>query len=374
MEAVGTLAGGIAHDFNNILTGIIGFTEMVRDDMAQDSREYHRLGLVLKGAHRGRDLVKQILTFSRHTEHELKPVKLSGIVEEGLKMLRPLFPATIEIRSTGLTGDDTILADPAQIHQVLMNLCTNSVHAIGKRGGMLEISIAEDRLRKGDPLPAPGMRPGDYVTLAVRDTGSGMKPEVLERIFDPFFTTKVQGGGTGLGLSVVHGIVRGHGGSIKVESEPGKGSVFYIYLPRIEKQQSIAVSEELPVRGGKECILFVDDEDITVELNNERLTRLGYEVVATTSSLEALEIFMKEPRRFHLVITDYTMPHMTGVDLARKLLKVRNDIPIILCTGYNDSISPDKAKRAGIRQFLLKPQSNRELGLAIRRVLDKKTE
>jgi PAS domain S-box-containing protein len=372
LEAIGTLAGGIAHDFNNILAGIMGFTEMVQDDMVPDSREYNRLGLVLKGAHRGRDLVRQILTFSRQTDHEQEPVALSRIVEEGLKLLRPLLPATTEIRSKGLTGGDIILADSAQIQQVLMNLCTNGAHAMGKKGGVLEISVTRDHFKKDDRMPFPGMKPGNYVTLTVSDTGSGMKPEVLERIFDPFFTTKPHGEGTGLGLSVVHGIVKSHSGFIKVESEPGKGSVFHIYLPKLETQEGPAARERLVAEGGKECILFVDDEDILVELNNERLTQLGYEVVATTSSLEALEIFKKEPRRFHLVITDYTMPDMTGVDLARRLLKIRNDIPIVLCTGYNDNISPDKANKAGIKGFLLKPQSKTELDLTIRRVLDAK--
>ncbi|MBP1747539.1 MAG: two component system sensor histidine kinase, hybrid [Deltaproteobacteria bacterium] len=374
LEALGTLAGGIAHDFNNILAGIMGFAEMVREDMAPDSPEYHRLELVLKGAHRGRDLVRQILTFSRQTEHEQKSVALSDIVKEGLKLLRPLLPSTIEIRSKCLTGDDTILADSAQIHQVLMNLCTNGAQAMGKKGGILEISVTRDHFRKNDHMPVPGMKPGNYATLTVRDTGPGMKPEVIERIFDPFFTTKAHTEGTGLGLSVVHGIVKSHGGFIRVESEPGKGSAFYVYLPKTERQEALIVGEEVPVKGGKERILFVDDEDLNVELNNERLTRLGYEVVATTSSLEALEIFKKEPRRFHLVITDYTMPQMTGLDLARELLKVRNDIPIILCTGYNDSVSSDKAKRAGIREFLLKPHGKSELERAIRRVLDAKTE
>jgi len=218
------------------------------------------------------------------------------------------------------------------------------------------------------------MKPGHYLALKVRDTGPGMQPGVVERIFDPFFTTKAHGEGTGLGLSVVHGIVKSHGGSIRVESELEKGSVFHIYLPKIEKREALAVKEELPVKGGKECILFVDDEDLNVELNSERLTRLGYEVVATTSSLEALEIFKNDPRRFHLVITDYTMPNLTGVELARKLLKVRDDIPIILCTGYNDSISPDRARRAGIREFLLKPQSTRGLDTAIRLILDAKDD
>ncbi|MBP1749397.1 MAG: sensor hybrid histidine kinase, partial [Deltaproteobacteria bacterium] len=369
LEAIGTLAGGIAHDFNNILAGIIGFTEMVRDDMPSDTREHHRLGLVLKGAHRGRDLVRQILTFSRQTGHEQKPVTLSEIVEESLKLLRPLLPATIEIRSKGPAGDDTVLADAAQMHQVLMNLCTNGTQAMGKRG-VLEVGVSRDHFKRGSHMPSPGMKPGDYVTLTVRDTGPGMKPEVLERIFDPFFTTKLQGEGTGLGLSVVHGIVKSHGGFIKVESEPGKGSVFSIYLPKLERQEAIAPREELSVMGGKECILFIDDEDILVELNSERLTQLGYEVVATTSSIEALEIFKKDPRKFDLVITDYTMPDMTGVDLARKFLKVRSDIPIVLCTGYNDDISSDKAKRAGIKEFLLKPQDKRQLDLTIRKVLD----
>ena len=369
MEAIGTLAGGIAHDFNNILAGIIGFTEMVQDDMPPDSREYHRLELVLKGAQRGRDLVRQILTFSRQTQHEQKPVALSGIVEDALKLLRPLLPATTEIRSKDLAGDDTILADSVQIHQVLMNLCTNGAQAMGKKG-VLEISVTNDYFKEGDPMPSPDMKPEDYVTLTVRDTGSGMKPEILERIFDPFFTTKTPGEGTGLGLAVVHGIVKSHRGFIKVESEPGKGSAFHIHLPKIGIREGLTIPQELPARGGKECILFVDDEDIIVELNNERLTQLGYEVVATTSSLEALQIFKNEPRKFDLVITDYTMPDMTGLDLAKKLLKVRKDIPIILCTGYNKDISPDKAKKAGIKEFLLKPQRTRELDLTIRRVLD----
>ena len=373
LEAIGTLAGGIAHDFNNILAGIMGFAEMVQDDMPPDSREYHRLGLVLKGAHRGRNLVRQILTFSRRAEQEQEPVALSGIVEESLNLLRPLLPATTEIRSKGETGGDMILADSAQIHQVLMNLCTNGAHAMGKKGGVLEIAVGKEHFKKGDPMPSPGMKHGDYVTLTVSDTGSGIKPEVLERIFDPFFTTKSHGEGTGLGLSVVHGIVKSHGGFIIVESEPGKGSMFRIYLPKLERPDALTARKEYAGSGGKECILFVDDEDILVELNENRLTQLGYEVVTTTSSLDALEIFKKDPHKFDLVITDYTMPGMTGVDLARKLLKVRSDIPVILCTGYNDHISADKVGKAGVRGFFLKPQSRNELDLTIRRILDAKT-
>ncbi|MDD4195281.1 MAG: PAS domain S-box protein [Syntrophorhabdaceae bacterium] len=373
MKAIGTLAGGIAHDFNNILAGIMGFTEMVMDDTDPASPEYRRLELALKGAHRGRDLVRQILTFSRQAEYEQKPVALGDIVEEGLKLMRPLLPATTQIRSTLPSGGDTVMADPAQMHQVLMNLCTNGIQAMGKRGGVLEISVAREHVRKDGRTTASGMRPGDYATLTVRDTGCGMGPETVERIFDPFFTTKAHGEGTGLGLSVVHGIVKSHGGFIRVESEPGKGSSFSIYLPRIERHEA-AADEESSATGGRECILFVDDEDLLVELNNERLSQLGYDVVGTTSSLEALKVFRKEPWRFNLVITDYTMPDMTGVELARRLLQARSDIPIILCTGYNDDISPEKAKKAGIREFLLKPQSKRELDQAIRRILDGKTE
>lgn len=373
MKAIGTLAGGIAHDFNNILAGIMGFTEMVRDDIDPASPEYHRLGLVLKGAHRGRDLVKQILAFSRQAEHEQKSIALSQIVEESLKMLRPLLPATTQIRSETLTGGDTVLADPAQIHQVLMNLCTNGVQAMGRRGGVLEISVTREHIKREGHMPVPGIKPGDYIALKVHDNGCGIKPEVMERIFDPFFTTKAHGEGTGLGLSVVHGIVKSHGGFLTVESEPGKGSLFSIYLPRIGTQET-AAEEKFPVRGGKECILFVDDEDMLVQLNYERLTQLGYDVVGATRSAEALRTFKEQPGRFHLVITDYTMPDMTGVELAKKLLQIRGDIPIILCTGYNDNISSDRARKVGIREFLLKPQSKSELDRVIRRTLDAKTQ
>lgn len=372
MEAIGTLAGGIAHDFNNILAGIIGFAELVKDNTDPGSPEHRRLELVLKGAQRGRGLVKQILTFSRQSEHEQKPVALSNIVEEGLKLLRPLVPATAQIRSKTLPGGDTVLADPAQMHQVLINLCTNGVQAMGKKGGVLEIGVTRDRFKKGSHMPVPGMKPGDYITLRVRDTGCGMKPEVIERIFDPFFTTKAPGEGTGLGLSVVHGIVKSHRGFLTVESEPGKGSLFSVHLPRTERREA-AADQEPAVRGGSECILFIDDEDMLVQLNHERLTQLGYDVVGTTRCAEALEIFKKEPGRFHLVITDYTMPDMTGADLAKKLLKIRSDIPVILFTGHNDDISAEKARKLGIREFLLKPQTKSELDRTIRRILDANT-
>ncbi len=309
LEAIGTLAGGIAHDFNNILAAIIGFTEMVQEDVTPDSPEKKRLDLVLKGAHRGRDLVKQILSFSRQTEQDQKPVALSHIVEEGLKLLRPTLPSTINITTTGLANDDVIYADPVQIHQVLMNLCTNAAHAMREKGGVLEIELTRVNCVEGDPPPCHDMKPGAYVVLKVRDTGHGMPPEILERIFDPFFTTKNQGEGTGLGLSVLHGIVRNHKGYITVESEPGKGSVFHIYFPKLEEQAKVETKQDLTTTSGKERILVVDDEAILVELNTQRLSRLGYEVSTMTSSVEALEFFRKEPDRFDLVVTDYTMPN-----------------------------------------------------------------
>ena len=372
LEALGTLAGGVAHDFNNILAGIIGFTEMVMEDVTPDGPEHRRLELVLKGARRGRDLVRQILTFSRQTEQDRRPLALNQTVEEGLKFLRATLPSTIQIISRSSTDDDLILADPAKIYQVLMNLCTNAAQAMREKGGVLDISVSKTSLAEGDPAPVPEMMPGEYVVLEVRDTGPGINPETLERIFDPFFTTKKPGEGTGLGLSVVHGIVTSYGGCIAVESEPGKGTVFRLYLPKIMEQPGPEDQEALPLAGGKECLLLVDDEDILVELNKQRLSRLGYEVVATTSSLEALDIFRKEPDKFALVITDQTMPNLTGMDLAAELSKVKAHIPIILCTGNSDSVSSEQAREAGIKAFLLKPVAKREMAEAIRRVLDAK--
>jgi PAS domain S-box-containing protein len=369
LEALGTLAGGIAHDFNNILAGLIGFTEMVLEDIAPDTPEHRRLELVLKGANRGRDLVRQILTFSRKSEQDKKPLALNQVVEEGLKLLRPTLPTTIEIVSKSLTNDDQIFADPVQMHQILMNLCTNAAHAMREKGGTLDIRVFKTSLQEGNPMPLPNIKAGEYIVLKVSDTGSGMTPEILNQVFDPFFTTKKPGEGTGLGLSVVHGIVKSHDGYITVESEPEKGTTFHVYLPSIKEEARSIDKETLPVAGGKERILIVDDEDMLVELNEQRLRRLGYEVVATTSSMEALAIFCKEPDTFDLVITDYTMPNLTGMDLAMELLKVRATIPIILCTGQSDTISPEKAKEIGIRGFLMKPLANRELAQAVRRVL-----
>ncbi len=370
LEALGTLAGGIAHDFNNILAGIIGFTEMVYEDTPPDSPEYRKLGLVLKGAHRGRDLVKQILAFSRQNEQDKKPLAMNHVVEEGLKLLRPTIPSTIEIVSESITDDDIILADPAQMHQVLMNLAMNASHAMREKGGILAITVSKTVFAKDVSTPVPAMKPGEYITLEVRDTGCGIDPKTLERIFDPFFTTKEQGEGTGLGLSVVHGIIKSHGGYIAVKSEPENGTAFHVYLPKIEELATTGKAEIQATTGNNERILIVDDEDILVELNSQRLNKLGYEVVATTSSIDALDIFRKGPDTFDLVITDYTMPNLTGIDLAAELLKIKATIPIILCTGHSETVSPEMAKKAGIKAFLMKPLTKEELARTIRQVLD----
>lgn len=369
LEALGTLAGGIAHDFNNILAGIIGFAEMVLDDIPPGSQEHRRISLVLKGAYRGRDLVKQILTFSRHAEHNRKPLLLSGVVEEAMKLLRPTLPSTIELVYRNPEGDGRIFGDAAQMHQVVMNLCTNAAHAMRDKGGLLDIEISRASFTE-DTLPMPEMAAGDYIILKVSDTGYGMEPDIQEQIFDPFFTTKKEGEGTGLGLSVTYGIIKDHNGYITVESTPGRGSVFVIYLPRIEGNVAGAgETQEMPA-GGRERILFVDDEDMLVELNKQRLAKIGYDVVTTTNSLDALRIFQEAPDSFDLIITDQTMPNMTGLDLSAEILKIKPGTRIILCTGHSDRVSQDVAHKAGIKLFLMKPIDRREMAEAVRKALD----
>ncbi|MEN6615579.1 MAG: ATP-binding protein [Syntrophorhabdus sp.] len=372
LEALGTLAGGIAHDFNNVLAAIMGFTEMVLEDLSADSLEHRRLELVLKGAQRGRDLVKQILAFSRQGEQEREPLVLAQIVEEILKMLKPALPSTIEIIAKHPPDEYRVLAHSVQMHQVIMNLCTNAAHAMEQKGGILEISISSIIVDDESPAPVPEMIPGEYVVLKVSDTGCGMEPQTLDRIFDPFFTTKKEG--TGLGLSVSHGIVKSHGGYIAIESEPGAGSTFQVYLPRIREAAGVQDKEAQPLAVGKERILIVDDEDMLVELNQQRLMKLGYDVVGTTSSTDALRIFRKDSAGFHLVITDQTMPNLTGIDLATELLKIRADVPIILCTGQNDAVLPEAAREIGIQGFLMKPVVSRELAQVVRHVLDAKVK
>ncbi len=371
MEALGTLSGGIAHDFNNILASIIGFAEMVLEDTPSDHPAHRRLGLILKAGTRGSDLVRRILSFSRQTPQETKEVSLSSVVADALNLLQSAFPATIEIRRRFHSVYDVVLADPVQIHQIFMNLCTNAAHAMKEKGGLLEIDIVDADISESGIPPYPGLEQGHYLRLSVSDTGCGMAPEIMSKVFDPFFTTKPPGEGTGLGLSVVHGIVKSHKGYIAVYSNPGKGSVFHVYLPKAAAFAGDRINAPRPVQGGKERILFVDDEDMLVEMNRQRLEKLGYHVVASTSGVEALRMFTADPQKFDLVITDYTMPLMTGLELAKALSEVRPGIPIILCSGLNEAISLDGNQESVISAFVPKTAGKTELADAIRRVLAK---
>ena len=371
MEAIGTLAGGIAHDFNNILFPIIGYTEMTIEDVPAGSNARKNLDEVLKATKRARDLVQQILTFSRRSEHEIKPIGVQVIIKEALELISSLLPATIEIHQNIDNNCGLILADPGQIHQVIMNLCTNAYHAMEEKGGILKVNLSNIEL-KTDDLTGSDITPGPYLFLKVGDTGQGMEKDVIERIFDPYFTTKNKDKGTGLGLAVVYGIVKEYGGDIRVYSEPGNGTVFTIYLPQL--MDDSVLPETLPdetLPHGHENILFVDDEMQIINIAQQMLYKLGYSVTAIRSSLDALEIFRAQPDNFDIVITDMTMPKMTGDKLAVELLKIRPDIPIILCTGFSGTISEEKAKALGVREFVMKPVIMSRLANILRKVLDK---
>ena len=370
MEAIGTLAGGIAHDFNNILSAVIGYTEIALADIPEDTSQHRNLQEVLKAGNRARDLVKQILTFSRQTEQELKPVQIDQIVRETLKLLRASLPTTVKI-SQEIQSDSAVLADSTQIHQVIMNLCTNAAHAMRAKGGRLNIDLSDVVLGGSFLEQHPDLSPGVYIKLRVIDTGHGMQKAILDRIFDPFYTTKERGEGTGMGLAVVLGIVKSHGGTITVESEEGKGSTFNVFLPVILREIDHKVRTNEPIPTGTERILFIDDEKSLVDLGQQILERLGYKVTIRTSSVEALELFIEQPDKFDLIITDMTMPNMTGDDLAGELMNIRADIPVILCTGYSERISKERAHDLGIKEFILKPIVMRELAKTVRSVLDK---
>jgi len=369
MEAIGTLAGGIAHDFNNIIGAISGFAELLLDDVS-DERSKKNLQHILKASQRAKDLVKQILAFSRLSEHERKPLQVSLIIKETLKLLRPSFPTTIEINQDIKTESSMILADPIQIHSLLMNLCTNARDAMREKGGTLEVSLADFIIDTETALRYQELRPGNYIRLSVSDTGTGINPEIIDRIFDPYFTTKEVGEGSGMGLALVHGIVKNHHGEITVYSELGKGTTFNVLLPSIQAKIRKTKKVEKPICGGNETILYVDDEKNLVHVSKERLERIGYAVIGTTSSLEALDIFSQNPFMFDLIITDQTMPKMTGAELAQKILKIRPGIPIILCTGFSEIVSKERSKALGITEFIMKPLFSDEMANLVRRVLD----
>jgi two-component system cell cycle sensor histidine kinase/response regulator CckA len=374
MESIGTLAGGIAHDFNNILGIIVGNTELAMDDVPEWNPARNNLEEIRTASLRARDVVKQILAFSRRSPQEMKPVRISPIIKESLKLLRSSIPKTIEIHQEISSNSDTVRADPTQLNQILINLCANAAHAMRDKGGVLEVGMENVKLDEETANHFHDLLPGEYVKLTVSDTGHGMEPKVLKRIFDPYFTTKKVGEGSGMGLSVVHGIVKTHGGDILVDSKLGVGTTIQVFFPYTESdpQPKIEIPVEIP--RGLERILFVDDEKAMVDAIQSMIKRLGYEVTARTSSIEALEAFRANPDRFDLVITDFTMPNMTGMELAKKLLKLRSDVPIILCTGYSDQINEDKAKGNGIRAFVMKPVVLSEIASIIRKVLDKEIE
>jgi len=371
MEAISTLAGGIAHDFNNILSAVMGYTQLAQMKLDRESEPYEDLKQVIQSANRAKLLIGQILAVGRSQEQEKQPMQLTYTVKEALKLLRSTLPSTIEIQEAYDKDVGIIDADPTQMHQVLMNLCTNAGHALQERGGVLLVSLQNAEIEKGSW--ELNLRPGAYVKLSVSDTGVGMTPEIMERIFDPYFTTKKKGEGTGIGLSVVHAIVTQHGGTIVVESELGKGSVFHVYLPSTrarEKKQEIQT--ETPVPTGQERILFVDDEPALAMLGKKMLEGLGYTVTAMTDSLESLALFRSDPEGFDLVITDTTMPHMPGDILAQEMMKIRPDIPVVITTGHSRRISEKKAEELGLKGFIMKPLIVRDLAETVRKALGDK--
>ena len=364
------LAGGIAHDFNNILSAIIGYTELA---MLNEGAEHctSELNEALKAANRAKDLVRQILAFSRQTDEVRMPVRVALVAKEAVKFLRATIPATIEINTRIDEKSGAVLANSVELHQIIMNLCTNAQHAIGQKAGLLEIEVKNTDIGLEQKNDLISLQEGSYVRISVKDSGYGMTPDVIERIFDPYFTTKEKGVGTGLGLAVVHGIVRKSGGAIKVESEPGKGTTFHIYLPKAETYTPIKAEEPTTVLRGSEKILFVDDEKMLVAAGQKALQHLGYTVVSRTSPIEALELFKAKTNHFDLVITDQTMPGMTGDVLARELMRIRPDLPVIICTGYSQTVDEKKAEQAGIKALVMKPILINELANAIRMALDK---
>lgn len=374
MEAVGRLAGGIAHDFNNILGAIIGYSELIELTIEEPDTDTQRryIEQVLKASERAKSLIAQILAFSRHAEYEKKPVDMKIITKEVLKLLQSTLPKTISIRQNITNKPAMIYADPTQIHQVLMNLCTNAVHAMGERGGILEVNLSQAFITSNEYPHDPDMKPGSYVKLSVSDTGHGIDKAIMDRIYDPFFTTKVFGEGTGLGLSVVYGIIKNHEGTIRVDSNLGEGATFNVYIPNIEEEPAKHIQELNIIPEGHEHILFVDDEIALVELGNKILSALGYDVTTCTDGMAALKTIHDNPGKYDLVITDMTMPHMTGSDLAVEILKENPNMPIILCSGFNPFIDETRATELGIKAFIMKPINRRNLAVSVREVLDRR--
>ena len=371
LQAIGTLAGGIAHDFNNILFPIVGYTELTMDDTPEDSQALQNLQEVLKATNRAKELVQQILAFSRQSSQERKPLKIQYLIKEAFKLLRATIPSSIEIDCDIDEFCGPINGDPTQIHQIIMNLCTNAYHAMQESGGKLEVKLKEININYEQSLERVGIKIGKHIELTVKDSGHGMDQQVMDRIFEPYYTTKEQGKGTGLGLSVIHGIVKNYGGDIVVSSQSGKGSTFKVYLPVIDEfEEEIETTAPSTEINGTERILLVDDEKQIIDIEQQILERLGYKVTPKTDSEEALEEFAAQPDRFDLVITDMTMPKMTGDQLAKRMMDIKPQIPVILCTGFNEAITEEKALAMGIDKFIMKPIIKDDLANTIRTVLD----
>lgn len=365
MEAIGTLAGGIAHDFNNILGVMMGYTEMSLDEVERGTRLHRRLGEVLSAGRRARDLIHQILTFSRQEELNLQPLQFATVLKETVKLMRASLPANIKIHLAADDAEATIHANISQIQQVVMNLCTNAAHAMRESGGTMQISLNRIQLDNPRSLGLSQLSPGEYLRLSVADTGYGIPPEILENIFDPFFTTKKPDEGTGMGLALVHGIVTAHGGTVSVRSTPGEGSCFDVlfpFAPAGTQEEPAATPPPLSARGRA---LIVDDEASLAEVIGEMVEKVGYQAEVFSDSGMALQQFLTAPDRYHLLITDQTMPGLTGGELARAVLKHRPDLPVIVCTGFSDQLSPEQAKALGVRQYLLKPVLRDDLNAAL---------
>ena len=372
MESIGTLTGGVAHDFNNILGIIVGNTELALDDVPEWNPAHSNLEEIKTASLRASKIVKQLLSFSRKTDQKLQPIEIAFVIKDALKFMRSTIPTTIDIQQDIQVTDETILADPTQINQVMMNLCINASQAMEQTGGNLTVNMEKVILDDNSAKDYPDLRNGEYVKVTVSDTGAGIDPEIIERIFDPYFTTKEVGKGSGMGLSVVLGIINNHNGAISVDSKPGKGTTFSILFPVAAEKPEIEkdTTEELPL--GSETVLFVDDEESIVKVVPRMLERLGYQVKIALTPQDALAQFSADPKHFDLVITDMTMPQMTGVILSEKIMGIRPDIPVIICTGHSDMIDEERAKQLGIAAYVMKPIIMTEIAKTIRKVLDKK--
>jgi PAS domain S-box-containing protein len=370
MEAIGVLAGGIAHDFNNILSIILGNAELAMDDLPEWNLARHNLEEIATASLRARDVVQRLLSFSRQSDQEQMPVNISQIIKDCLKFLRSSIPTSIDIHRTISDVPGIVLADPTQIYQVMMNLCTNAAHAMSENGGIMEVSISVLEVGKNEAIQDIELSQGQYVKISVSDTGHGIAKENIDRIFEPYFTTKKVGEGSGIGLSVVYGIVKSYDGAISVDSEYGKGTTFNVFLPLVEKEPAFEEETDITTPTGCERILFVDDEKSIADMTSQMLKRLGYTVTVKTSSMDTLETFRAQPDNFDLIISDMSMPGITGDKLAKELQKIRPDIRIILCTGHSERINDEKAKSIGVRALVMKPIVKNELAKTIRKVLD----